>query len=170
MDFFELAYVTTRAGSTPALHEFDEGEWLQSGGFLKAMTPDAAWTREEANLIRKKAYRFFLWDRSIWKHPKKQGGIPLQVVAKKEEQEALLTTYHKSLWAGHRGTWATFEKLKEKYWWLGLYQDVHHFVTTCESCQMHSVVRHRDELHPTYPPIVHFKWMVDLVTMSMGVE
>ena len=33
---------------------------------------------------------------------------------------------------------------------------------------MHSVVRHRDELHPTYPPTVHFKWMVDLVTMPMG--
>jgi transposase InsO family protein len=34
---------------------------------------------------------------------------------------------------------------------------------------MHSIVRHRDELHPTYPLIVHFKWMVDPVTMLMGV-
>ena len=45
---------------------------------------------------------------------------------------------------GHRGTWATFEKLKEKYLWPGFYLDVHQFVTTCESCQMHSIVRHRD--------------------------
>ena len=50
------------------------------------------------------------------------------------------------------------------------YRDVHRFVTTCESCQMHSIVRHRDELHPMYPPTIHFKWMVDLVTMPMGVE
>ena len=34
---------------------------------------------------------------------------------------------------------------------------------------MHSIVRHRYELHPTYPLTIHFKWMVDLVTMSMGV-
>ena len=34
---------------------------------------------------------------------------------------------------------------------------------------MHSIVRHRDELHPTYPPTVHFKWMADLVMMPMGV-
>ena len=34
---------------------------------------------------------------------------------------------------------------------------------------MHSIVRHRDELHPTYPPTIHFKWMVDLVTMPMGI-
>ena len=65
--------------------------------------------------------------------------------------------------------WATFEKLKEKYWWPGIYKDVNHFVSTCESCQMGSVVRHRDELHPTYPLAIHFKWMIDLVTMLMGV-
>ena len=119
VDFFESAYVMTRKGSTLALNEFDkgryDGEWLQIGGFLKTMTLGAAWTREEANRIRKKAYRFFLRDGSIWKHPKKRGGIPLRVVAKKEEHEALLTTYNESPWAGHRGTWATFEKLKEKY-------------------------------------------------------
>ena len=42
-------------------------------------------------------------------------------------------------------------------------------MTTCESCQMHSLVRHGHELHPTYPPTVHFKWMMDLVTMPMRV-
>jgi hypothetical protein len=31
------------------------------------------------------------------------------------------------------------------------------------------MVRHRDELHPTYLPTVHFKWMVDLVMMPLGV-
>jgi hypothetical protein len=57
------------------------------------------------------------------------------VVVKKEEQEELLVAFHDNSWAGHRGTWATFEKLKEqKYWWPGLYKDVHQFVTTCESC------------------------------------
>jgi hypothetical protein len=125
--------------------------------------------KEEANRIGKKAYHFFIRDGHIWKHPKKRNGVPLRVVVKDEDQEELLAAFHDSPWAGHRGTWATFEKLKEKYWWLGLYKDVHWFVTTCESCQMHSMVRHRDELHLTYPPAMHFKWMVDLVTMPLGV-
>ena len=60
------------------------------------MTSDASWTKDEANRIWKKAYRFFLRDGSIWKMPKKRGGIPLWVVAKKDEQEALLTAYHES--------------------------------------------------------------------------
>ena len=33
---------------------------------------------------------------------------------------------------------------------------------------MHSIVQHRDELHQTYPLAMHFKWMVDLVTLPMG--
>jgi hypothetical protein len=154
VDFFEAAHLATKRGTTPALNEFNEseydGEWLRIGMFLKTMTPAAEWTREEACRIRKKAYRFFLRDGRIWKHPKKKNGVPLRVVTKREEQEELLTAFHESPWAGHRGTWATFEKLKGKYWWSGLYQDVHRFVTTCESRQVHSTVQHRDELHPTY--------------------
>ena len=49
-----------------------------------------------------------------------------------------------------------------------MYKSVRDLMCTCESCQMHSVVRHRDKLHPTYPPTVHFKWMVYLVMMPMG--
>jgi hypothetical protein len=173
VNFFEAAHLTIERGSTPTLNEFDEseydGEWLQIRRFLKMITSTAPWTREETNRIRKKAYRFFLRDGRIWKHPKKRNGVPLRVVTKKEERKELLMAYHKSPWAGHRGTRATFEKLKGKYWWPGQYPDVHRFMTTCESCQMHSMVRHRDELHPTYPPTVHFKWMVDLVTMPLGV-
>jgi hypothetical protein len=173
VDFFEAAHLTTERASTPSLNEFDEseydGELLLIGRFLRTMTPATEWTREEANRIRKKAYRFFLRDGRIWKHPKKKNGVPLRVLVKEEEQKELLAAFHDSPWAGHRGTWATFEKLKEKYWWPGLYKDVHPFVTTCESCQMHSMVRHWDELHPTYPLTVHFKWMVDLVRMPLGV-
>jgi hypothetical protein len=129
VDFFETAHLTTERGSTPTLNEFDEseydGEWLRIGMFLKTMTPAADWTREEAYRIRKTAYRFFLRDGRIWKHPKKKNGVPLRVVTKKEEQEELLVAFHESPWARHRGTWATFEKLKGKYWWPGLYRDVH---------------------------------------------
>ena len=55
VDFFEAAYTTTERESTPTHNDFDEskydGEWLQIGGFLKMMTPDVAWTKDEANRI-----------------------------------------------------------------------------------------------------------------------
>ena len=70
---------------------------------------------------------------------------------------------------GHRGMYTTFEKLKEKYWWSSMCKDVLNFVSTCESWQVHSNIRHCDELQLTYPLTIHFKWMVDLVSMLMGV-
>ena len=44
---------------------------------MTTMTLDTAWTKEETNRIRKKAYRVFLRDGYIWKHPKKRNDIPL---------------------------------------------------------------------------------------------
>ena len=76
VDFFKAAYMTTDGTSTPAHNDFNErkynGEWLQIGGFLRTMTPDASWTKDEANRVRKKAYRLFLWDGYLWKHPEKR--------------------------------------------------------------------------------------------------
>ena len=86
-----------------------------------------------------------------------------QVVVRKQDQMTLMSEFHESPWAGHGGTWATFEKFKEKYWWPSIYKDVLYFDSTCESCQVHSNMRHCDELRPTYPLTIHFKWMVDLV-------
>ena len=49
-----------------------------------------------------------------------------------------------------------------------MYNDVQHFVTMCESSRIHSGIQHHEGLHHTHPPTIHFKWMVDLVSMSMG--
>ena len=106
------------------------------------MTTDASMTKEEAGHLRMKAYRYFLWNGKIWRVPKRRNDAPLSNVAhaRADDQRKLLSELHKSPWSRHRGTWATFKKLKEKYWWPGMYKSVHDFVSTCESCQMHSVV------------------------------
>ena len=70
-----------------------------------------------------------------------------------------------------------FLKKEREYWWLGnalqcttcKRKDIAHFVATCESWQMHSNVRHRDELYPIYHFVEYFQWMVDLVVMPMAV-
>ena len=50
--------------------------------------------------------------------------MPRRVVVRKQDQTTLMSEFHESPWAGHRGTWAMFEKLKEKYWWPSMYKDV----------------------------------------------
>ena len=41
-----------------------------------------------------------------------------------EDQSVLILEFHESPWFEYQGMWPTFEKLKERYWWLGMYKDV----------------------------------------------
>ncbi|KAL3697011.1 hypothetical protein R1sor_011087 [Riccia sorocarpa] len=145
-----------------------DGEWLDIGRYLETLSKQEGWTDEEYRKVRKKAYSYMLEDGFLWKRPKRGTGVPLRVVCDRETQLKLITEFHESLWAGHRGIWATYSKLKERYWWKNMYRDVVVFVESCLTCQMYSNVRHRDGLHPTYPLAFYFKWVVDLVTMPVG--
>ena len=91
------------------------------------------------------------------------------MVTNKGDQSVVMAEFHESPCSGYRGTWGTFEKLQERYWWPGMYKDVYPFVMMCENSQMQSAIRHRDDLHPSYPSTIHFKWMVHLMKMPMGV-
>ena len=154
--------------STMFKEEEYEGEWLEIGQFLKTHTTDPSWSRKQFNEFRRKAFKFFLHEGHLWRHPKKSSGNPLRVICKNEVKRKLISEFHESLWAGHRGIWATFSKIKEKYWWPHMYNEVKEFVESCEICQEYSTIRHRDELNPTYSLAVHYKWMVDLVSMPRG--
>ena len=118
--------------------------------------------------IRKKAYKYFLKDGALWRHAKKKNGTPMRVVCKLEDRQKLMSEFHDSVFAGHQGIWATFAKLKEKYWWSGIYKYVATYVETCKECQMFSNVHHRDELRLTYLLAMDYKWMVDIVMKPMG--
>jgi hypothetical protein len=152
----------------PFHEENYEGDLLDIGYYLSTLTKHANWSVEKFRQIRKKAYKFILQGGFLWKRQKSNSGMPQRVVDIKEDQQKLLKEFHDSLWAGHRGIWATFAKLKERYWWRNMYRDVVSFVESCITCQMYSNIRHRDGLHPTYPLTIHFKWVVDLVIMPIG--
>ena len=118
LDFFKTARLLAEDKDTQTLHAFNEneykGEWLLIGRFLRTLTVDTSLTKEEALRIWKKAYQYFLKGGFLWRHPKRRTGIPRRVEVKKEDQVMLMTEFHESAWEGHRGTWAMFEKLKEK--------------------------------------------------------
>ena len=111
------------------------GEWLMIGRYLNTLTKQEDWSDADFKRIRKKAYGYFLWDGHLWKRPKQLKGVPQRVVCDKETQQQVLKEFHESLWAGHRGVWATFAKIKDRYWWKGMYKDVVQFVETCLVCQ-----------------------------------
>ena len=100
VDFFKSTRMKVKRRSTPPLNEFDkdeyDGECLLIGRFLKTMTMDASWAREEVSQLRKRAYRYFLRNGKIWRHPKKQNNGPLRVIARAEDQVRVISEFHES--------------------------------------------------------------------------
>ncbi|MBD5605269.1 MAG: DDE-type integrase/transposase/recombinase [Candidatus Eremiobacteraeota bacterium] len=51
----------------------------------------------------------------------------------------LLSEAHDSSTASHTGVAATFDRLRRRVYWAGMYSDVHDYVVTCDSCQRNKV-------------------------------
>lgn len=153
----------------PFRDELYGGRLRDIGLYLSTLKRQEGWMDKTFKDIRHQAYGYLLRDGFLWKRAKRADELPLRVVDDSETKTQVLKEFHDALWAGHRGVWATYTKIKERYWWKGLYKDVEEFVASCITCQLQSKIRYRDELHPTYPPSIHFQWVIDLVMMPPGV-
>ena len=158
----------TNGGDLPFRADLYEGRLRDIGIYLSTLKRQDGWLDKTFKDIRHQSYSYLLRDGFLWKRPKRNDGMPLRVVGDVATKNQVLKEFHDTLWAGHRGVWATYHKIKERYWWRGLYKDVEEFVASCIECQLQSKVRFRDELHPTYPLAMHFQWMIDLVAMPLG--
>ncbi|KAL3685370.1 hypothetical protein R1sor_003392 [Riccia sorocarpa] len=95
--------------------EYLYSEILREVGFyLSTLRRREDWNDAEFSKVRRKAYGFLLRDGYLWKRPKRSDGDPLRVVDDSDTKQELLKEFHESLWAGHRGVWATYMKLKER--------------------------------------------------------
>ncbi|KAL3675475.1 hypothetical protein R1sor_025423 [Riccia sorocarpa] len=155
-------------GVLPFREELYSGRLRDIGLYLSTLERRESWSDADFKEIRKKAYGYLLKYGYLWKRPKRTDGAVVRVVDDGETKQKLLAEFHDTLWAGHRGVWATYMKIKERYWWRGLYRDVESFVRSCLHCQFYSKVRYRDGLVPTFPPSIHFRWVLDLVMMPPG--
>ena len=125
--------------------------------YLSTLKRQEGWMDKAFKDIRHQSYGYLLRDGFLWKRAKWVDELPLRVVDDSEIKTQVLKEFHDALWVGYREVWATYTKIKERYWWKGLYKDVEEFVASCITCQLQSKIRCKNELHPTYPPSIHFQ-------------
>lgn len=53
----------------------------------------------------------------------------------KEEKKRIIEEYHDSTLGGHQGISRTYNRIKLKYNWPGMKQDVEDYIKKCDSCQ-----------------------------------
>ena len=56
-------------------------------------------------------------------------------VIRKHEFESLMYIAHDHELSGHFGIDATYERIKDKYYWRGMKKDIEAYVKSCDSCQ-----------------------------------
>ena len=71
----------------------------------------------------------------------------LQVI-QRYELEGLMYMMHDHPLSAHFAEEATYEKIRERYYWKKMREDIKEYVKTCYQCQMRGKTVGQNELHP----------------------
>ena len=77
---------------------------------------------------------------------RKNKGKILQVI-RRFELAGIMYMFHDHETAGHFGINATYEKVKERYYWKNMKKDIEEYIKTCNQCQQRGKPRGKNELH-----------------------
>src|SRR6266498_6108793 len=68
-------------------------------------------------------------------------------ILKRNEIEPILSLAHEHLLSGHFELEATLTKLKERYYWSKMKDDIKSYIQTCDQCQRCGKTTDENELH-----------------------
>jgi hypothetical protein len=84
-------------------------------------------------------------------------------VVKRHELEGAMYLMHDHPTAAHFGIESTYNRVKERYYWKGMKNDIHEYVKTCYQCQMRGRPRGDNELHPMHIKEPFYQIGIDFV-------
>lgn len=81
----------------------------------------------------------------------------------REKVDEILRTFHDNIYSGgHFSKFKTLKKIKERYHWPQMEQDVQNYTQTCEACQLRRTPTYKqfDNLTPQIPPTQPFQRLI----------
>lgn len=98
--------------------------------------------------FKQKASRFFMQDRYLYRRPTK-GNILILVVDDPQEKRRIIAEMH--IHTGHRKVRSTYEKIKIKWFWHGMYRMIKEMIRVCPTCQEFDSIRPVERSIPAAP-------------------
>src|SRR5215213_5578364 len=95
--------------------------------------------------IRKQSETFEVKNGKLYK--KKKNGKILRVL-KEDETDAILFMAHNHETGGHFGTDTTYNKIADRYYWKGMYDDTRKYIKCCDICQSRGQKGGKSYLNP----------------------
>jgi hypothetical protein len=154
---------STEIDADTVLETLETSEFRDIAQWLARLQLPPGATKAERRRIRQTSKNFRILENILWYRA--SGQRPLRrVVDSAEKQAEIMTALHDE--SGHRGREGTWRKVAARYYWIGIYESVKRFVSTCEECQQHTARRVNEELHPTWGTDLIWGWVtVDVVYM-----
>ena len=84
-------------------------------------------------------------------------------VIRRNELELILSLAHEYLLSGHFGLEATLSKLKERYYWPKMKDDIKSYIQTCDQCQRCGKTTDENELHSIKIKEPFYQWGIDII-------
>src|SRR6266540_2377815 len=84
-------------------------------------------------------------------------------IIKRNEIEPILSLAHEHPLSGHFGLEATLSKLKERYYWPKMKDDIKSYIQTCDQCQRRGKITDENELHSIKIKEPFYQWGIDIV-------
>src|SRR6266498_4815187 len=121
------------------INEFQEiYEYLKYKKYLQNIQE-----RNTKERFENKVKRYLLINNQLYYE---KGEKKLKVI-KKFELEPILYMTHDDLTAGYFAIEIMYNKIKEKYYWPKMYEDIKIYVESCDQCQRRRKLRNKNELH-----------------------
>lgn len=97
--------------------------------------------------IKRKARNFIVLNDQLYKKNKENPNRPIRV-AKETEIEEILHHTHSDPLAGHFSLEETYRRIRIRYYWPQMYDDVRKYVQSCDVCQRRGKNKRNEPLHP----------------------
>ena len=103
-------------------------------------------TKQQQQII-KQSKNYKLQQNLLYKIDKRKPNNLLKVI-RKHELEAFLYMFHNDPTAGHFAVDIMFDKIKSRYYWPQMYENIREYVKSCDSCQRRGKYKRNEPLHP----------------------
>jgi hypothetical protein len=124
----------------------DEDQYQQIFQYLKGNRIDESLSNRKRQQIINKTKYYQIVSEQLYKKPRKQNSGLLKVVGR-SEFETLMEMMHDHSTAGHLGIESTYNKIKERYYWNQMYDDIREYIKTCNTCQRFGKPERNELLH-----------------------
>ncbi|GET60683.1 DDE-type integrase/transposase/recombinase [Rhizophagus irregularis DAOM 181602=DAOM 197198] len=104
-------------------------------------------TKEQRAAIKRKSRYFIVLNDQLYKKNKDNPNRPIKVV-KESEVESILHHSHSDPLAGHFSIDETYRRIKIRYYWPQMFNDIRDYVKSCDECQKRGKNRRNEPLHP----------------------